>query len=68
MGEGAEFEAGVEKLLNKARKPGIFVTLTKQNTRKQANFKKYEQEVNGCVNNLTKKIYWLEDVDNCDWR
>ena len=28
MGEGAEFEAGVEKLLNEGENPGIFVTLT----------------------------------------
>ena len=35
MGEGVEFEDGVEKLLNKAGKPWIFITLTKQNTRKQ---------------------------------
>jgi len=26
MGDGAEFEAGVEKLLNEAEKPGIFVS------------------------------------------
>ena len=25
VGDGAEFEAGVEKLLNEAGKPGIFV-------------------------------------------
>jgi hypothetical protein len=35
MGEGAEFEVGVEKLLNEGGNPGIFVTLIKQNTRKQ---------------------------------
>jgi hypothetical protein len=26
MGEGAEFEVGVEKLLNEGGKPGIFVS------------------------------------------
>jgi len=59
MGDGAEFEAGVEKLLNEAGKPGIFVrNINKTEYKKTSdlNFETYEkEEVNCCVNSLTTR-------------
>jgi len=60
MGDGAEFEAGGEKLVNEAGKPGIFVsncnkTEYKKTRKSDLNFKSYGKEVTGCVNSLTRR-------------